>query len=271
MYSGTTFRRHSGRIVGVHQKIDRVARRNLNGLIAKSIKFPGIRSILHFEGKNGPDGLKLKRSTSDSPWHFIDPTKSDDYELLHLIDNHIYNLSDALSRSNTVRSAFEAAWLAHAVTDGLTPAHHYPLNDKIKDLFGKFHNELQSLSDKNIIRGESRRDTLSKNWQYWGAGGVFSAHLMYEMGVASAIATEKYGVSNICQSDIDNLVRDGFEAIFLESVYKISELNMYNDYLKTGWTTSLAKDTKELLLPEIVRVVTLAWYYAAILKKVEEL
>jgi hypothetical protein len=72
MYSGTTFRRHSGRIVGVHQKIDRVARRNLNDLIQKSIKFPGIRSILHFEGKNGPDGLKLKHSKSDSPWNFID-------------------------------------------------------------------------------------------------------------------------------------------------------------------------------------------------------
>jgi len=271
MYSGTTFRRQSGMIVGVHQKIDRVARRNLNDLILKSVKFPGIRSILHFEGKNGPDGLKIKRSTSDSPWHFIDPTKSDDYELLQIIENHIYNLSEALRAKNSVRAAFEAAWLAHAVTDGLTPAHHYPLDDKIKELFGKFHNELQSLSDKNIIRGKSRRDTISKNWQYWGAGGVFSAHLMYEMGVASAIATEKFESCVVSKLDVDNLTRNGYRTIFLGSVHKISELNMYNDYSKTGWTTSLARDTREKLLPEIIRAVTLAWYNAAVIMKAENL
>ena len=31
-------------------------------------------------------------------------------------------------------AAFEAAWLAHAVTDGFTPAHHEPLEEQLEGL-----------------------------------------------------------------------------------------------------------------------------------------
>jgi hypothetical protein len=267
MYSGTTFRHGSGRIVGVHQKIDRIARRNVNKYILKSLKFPGIRSILHFEGKNGPDGLNLKGSARDVPWHFINPSDPNDHNLLVMINDHIFNLSEALKRKDNIRSSFEAAWLAHAVTDGLTPAHHYPLDDKIKELFGKSHNERHTLSDKNIIKGKNRRDTISKNWEYWGAGGVFTAHLMYEMGVAAAIAPAKFDDINITKSDLDRLNSDGFEAMYLESVNKIHDLDIYNNYVKTGWTVNLANETKEVLVPEIICAVSLAWCQAAILAR----
>jgi hypothetical protein len=264
MYSGTTFRRGSGRIVGVHQKIDRVARRNLNKFVLKSLKFPGIRNILHFEGKNGPDGLSLKGSATDIPWHFIDPADPNDKALLIMINDHIYNLTEALKYKDNVRASFEAAWLAHAITDGLTPAHHYPLDDKIKELFGKTHNERRTLKDKNIIHGKNRRDTLSKNWEYWGAGGVFTAHLMYEMGVASTIAPEKFSEFSIKKSDIDYLIEVGFDVLYLESVQKIHNLNIYDNFTKSGWTVGLASETRTVLLPEIIRAVTLAWYQAAL-------
>lgn len=267
MYAGTTFRRSSGKIVGVHQKIDRVARKNLNFLISRSLKFPGIRSILHFEGKNGSDGLNLKGASRDVPWHFIDPTNLEDRAILTIINDHICNLADSLSRKDAIRSAFDAAWLAHAVTDGLTPAHHYPLNDKIKELFGKSHNERHSLTDKNIIRGKNRRDTLAKNWGYWGAGGVFMAHLLYEMGVATTVAAEKFEPAIINLADIEHLLDIGFEAMYMESIQKIYSLSMFSDYTKTGWTMNLATETKRILLPEIIRLVTLAWYYSVILAK----
>lgn len=271
MYAGTTFRRSSGRIVGVHQKIDRTARRSLNSLVSKSLRFPGIRSILHFEGKNGSDGLNLKGSSHDIPWHFIDPTNLNDRALLVIINDHIINLVESLKRQDGVKASFDAAWLAHAITDGLTPAHHYPLNDKIKELFGKSHSERHSLTDKNIIKGKNRRDTIAKNWEYWGAGGVFTAHLMYEMGVASAIATEKFGSFAIGQTDIDHMLEVGFEAFYIESVQKINSLNMYTDFTKTGWTVNLATETKQILVPEIIKMVVLAWYYAAVLSRGDKL
>jgi len=264
MYSGTTFRRGSGNIVGVHQKIDRSARRSLNYYINKSVKFPGIRSILSFEGKNGPDGLKLKGSTNDDPWHFINPANPSDDALIQTIDNHIYNLSIAIKSGDLVKASFDAAWLAHAITDGLTPAHHYALDEKIEELWGKSHSERKGMKDKGLIRGNSGIDTLSKNWQYWGAGGIFTAHLTYEMGVASAIATENYKDFYINQSDIDNLKQVGFRSMFLESVRMVYDLNIYDKYVKSGWTVALASETKEVLVPEIIKCVVLAWYEAVL-------
>lgn len=265
MYAGTTIRRGSGKIVGVHQKIDRAARRQLKIHLPKSIDFPNIKDILHFEGYNGPDGIKRKYPSTDQPWHFIDPTKSDDRELIDVISDHIINLSIALSENNSVRAAFEAAWLSHAVVDGLTPAHHYPLGDKIQELWGKSHTERNTIRDKNIIHGVNLRDTLSKNWEYWGAGGVFTTHGMFEIGVASAIASENFKDVNIDKKDITHLKKIGFEAIFMNSLHEIDSLKMYDQLGNGGWTGRLAKQTKQVLVPEMIRIVFLAWYSAIIM------
>jgi hypothetical protein len=265
MYAGTTFRRGSGRIVGVHQKIDRAARRHLNKYIPKSVDFPGTKDILHFEGTNGPDAIKHMKPSQDEPWYFIDPANPDDHELITIIHNHTVNLAEALKANNSVRAAFEAAWLAHAITDGLTPAHHYPLNDKIEELWGRPRLERTSTRDKAIIHGVNRKDTLLKNWEYWGAGGVFTAHIIFEMGVASVISTDKYKTGGPTENDIARLSKDGFEVLFMESLHKIHDMKMYDEFGKNGWTRRLATKTKKVLVPEIIKVVALAWYQAIIM------
>lgn len=266
MYSGSTLRNGSGKIVGVHQKIDRIARRRLNKIISRSYNFPIIKDILYFEGKNGPDGLKLKYPIKDEPWHFIDPAKSEDRALISLINDHIYNLSEALSIENSVRAAFESAWLAHAIVDGLTPAHHYPLDNKIEELWGKPRKEIMgSIKERKIIHGTNKRDTIAKNWEYWGAGGVFTAHIMYEMGVATAIASDKFESSGPSEADIIYLDKNGFEIVFFESLHKIHKLNIYKEYCRDGWTLDLALKTKKNLVPEIIKIVTLAWYQAVLM------
>lgn len=262
MYAGTTFRRDSGRIVGVHQKIDRIARRHLRKYIPKGVAFPLVARILHFEGKNGPDAIKRKSPAKDEPWHYINPSNPDDRALLGMIDDHIYNLTEALQAMNHERAAFEAAWLAHAVVDGLTPAHHYPLSEKIEELWGKSHQERTTIRDKNIIRGHNRRDTVSKNWQYWGVGGVFTAHFMFEWGVASTISPYKFEESGPSVDDVKHLEEVGFEQVFMESLKKIVALNMYNEFGNTGWTRRLANQTRRTLIPEIIKTVSLAWYQA---------
>src|SRR5690606_10212914 len=134
MYSGTTLRNKSGRVMGVHQRIDRLARRGLMTLLPKRSYFPTAREILHFEGLNGPDGIKRKSPGQDEPWHYLDPADLEDNGLRTMIADHMYNLTVALTNDNRQRAAFEAAWLAHAITDGLTPAHHYPLEEKLEEL-----------------------------------------------------------------------------------------------------------------------------------------
>ena len=92
MYAGTTLRNKSGRVIGVHQKIDRIARRNFRMLPGVGSGFPSIKEILHFEGNNGPDGIKRKSPSVDEPWHYVDPTRPDDTELMTMILDHHHNL-----------------------------------------------------------------------------------------------------------------------------------------------------------------------------------
>ncbi|CAN5377596.1 hypothetical protein BH10PAT4_BH10PAT4_2100 [soil metagenome] len=269
MYAGTTFRRDSGRIVGVHQKIDRVSRRLLKKIVPTDVSFPAIGQILHFEGMNGPDGIKRKSPSKDEPWHYIDPSKPDDQALISLINDHMVNLTSALKANDEHRAAFEAAWLAHAIVDGLTPAHHYPLSDKIEELWGKHHTERLTKKDKTIIKGINRRDTLSKNWQYWGIGGVFSAHLSFELGVAATIAPYRFSDSGPSRLDIRRLEEQGFEAIFMKSVHKIYAMNMFDEFGNKGWTRRLANRTRKVLVPEIIKIVCLAWYNSAVNARME--
>jgi len=265
MYAGTTIRRGSGKFVGVHQKIDRTARFYLKKYLPKNVNFPTIKEIIYFEGNNGPDGIKRKNPSVDQPWHFIDPENPYESNLLTEINDHIYNLAQALRNNNNVRTAFEAAWLSHAIVDGLTPAHHYPLGDKIAELWGKPHDERTSIRDKNIIHGSSLRDTISKNWEYWGVRGVFTTHGMFEMGVATSIASDNFKNLEINKKDINNLKKIGFESVFLNSLNKIDSLKMYEYLGQNGWTGKLAKQTRRVLVPEMIKVVFLSWYQAIIL------
>lgn len=263
MYSGTIFRTKSGRVMGVHQKIDRVARRHLSRHIPRSLHFPSARDIVHFEGLHGPDGLKRKSPGKDEPWHHINPNDPDDHALIEIMSAHIHNLSIALADQNRERSAFEASWLAHVVTDGLTPAHHAALKDKIEELWGKPTEERLTLRDKNIIKGNGKRDTLSKNWKYWGARGVFTNHFMFEWGVATTIKPLKFEEADLIDADIKQLNEKGFEALFLESLQLISSMNMYEKFCRQGWTHELAKQTQNILIPTIIKIVCLAWLESA--------
>lgn len=263
MYSGTTFHHQSGNVIGAHQRIDRVAKRHLIHHIGHSSFFPSIKTILHFEGKNGPDGLKSKSPSVDEPWHFITPEATLDDPLIVSIKDHMYNLSVALKAADEVRAAFEAAWLSHAIVDGLTPAHHYPLAEKVEELWGKPHAERASTKEKIMIKGHNHRDTLSKNWQYWGAGGVFTAHILYEWGVSTAIAVGTFKDIGITDEDFRRIETEGYAPYFLESVRAIDELQTYQEFMRTGWSNYLARVTRKQLAPLIMKNVCLAWYAAS--------
>ena len=170
MYAGTTIRDGSGRFIGVHHKIDRVARRHLTPMLPDWCEFPDIKDILHFEGKNGPDGVKRKSPAVDEPWHFINPKDPNDTALLDMIDQHIDNLAKALQKHNSERAAFEAAWMAHAITDGLTPAHHFPLEHAMQELRGGEGLETRtSILKKNVMKGDTGIELIKNNWKFWGA------------------------------------------------------------------------------------------------------
>lgn len=265
MYSGTTLRHSSGNMLGAHQKIDRLARGHLRHLLPTTVHFPVTRDILHFEGNNGPDGIKRKSPSRDEPWHYYDPTDADDLNLITHIEDHVHNLTISLSEENYERASFEAAWLAHAIVDGLTPAHHYPLEEKIEELWGHPREQRLTIKQKNFIQGLNRRDTVRRNWEYWGAKGVFTTHFLFEFGFATTIAPLKVPKGKPNQNDLIRVEREGVTKLFRETAWQIYGLHMYETFYKYGWTKQLARQTREELAPHIVKMVSLAWYYSAIM------
>jgi hypothetical protein len=260
MYSGTTFRVKSGRLMGVHQKIDKLARRELSDMLPNGRVFPSEHDIIHFEGLNGPDGIKRKSPAKDEPWHYIDPNDSDDQKLRVMISDHMHNLVAALRTGDNYRAAFEAAWLAHAITDGLTPAHHYPLEEKLEELRGEGLETRTTRRKKLVLPGKNRRHQLLNNWEFWGAKGVMTTHFAFELGIATTISTGRLQETAPNSNDLVRLKKEGFMPLFDEALQKIVSLKLYEEFYRVGWTRRLARETKTKLVPEIIKTVALAWY-----------
>lgn len=248
----------SGRLVGTHQKIDRTARRLFTRLAPKKTFFPSEKEILHFEGNRGPDGLKRKSPNVDEPMHFILP-EADDGQLITMLLDHQYNLRQALKNKNSVRAAFEAAWMAHAIADGLTPAHHVPYTEMVEQLmtekeFFKFFGE----PIKGVMRGRNLLETARSNWLYLGAGGYMTKHIAFEFGIATTAAAMSYRklTPKITKKSLKGL---DFQTEFYKSLERIHQLKMYQRFCDQGWTSSLALESRNILLPEAVRAITLGW------------
>lgn len=265
MFSTLTLIKNSkltGKLVGTHQLLDQAARKGLNRLLPRDKYFPSSKEILYFEGMRGPDGLKRKSPDDDDPSHMFGDQQGK--ELMAQIDAHYYNLVVALQSHNEVRAAFEAAWLAHKVTDALTPAHHFPLTAAKEELMTK--KDLVKIFGepvKGIMRGRNPLETMRNNWLYWGAGGYMTKHIAYEYGVATIAAAlphrrlePRFDKNATLDLDVHHLI--------FTAIAKTKPAKTYQDFTTQGWTTELAFATRDLLLPEIARTITLVWYSAAV-------
>lgn len=260
MYSTLSLSKNSktGKITGTHQKLDRAARSFLGQFLAENTIFPTVKEIVYFEGMRGPDGLKRKSPGVDEPWHFVIP-ENDDGQLIKTILDHQYNLRRAFKTKNQVRMAFEAAWLAHAVTDGLTPAHHFPLSEATDELMTeKDFVKIFGQPIKGIMRGENALQAARNNWLYWGAGGYMSKHVAFEYGVAITTTSLPRRKLNpkLTAKDLKNI---NLKKEFYNSLAKINDLDMYSRFRQDGWTTELALEVTDILLPEIVKIIMLSW------------
>ncbi len=189
--------------------------------------------------------------------------QSDSRSVVAMIQDHYANLVAALQQKDKVRAAFEAAWMAHMVTDGLTPAHHFPLSDVKDELMAE--KEMMRVFGqpvKGVMHGRSMLETMRNNWLYWGAKGHMTQHVAYEYGVAVLAATlpQKTMMPELKPEDFQDLQ---VEANFFRSLQRIRQFKMYDHFRENGWTTELAFETKNTLLPEIVKAITLSWYAAA--------
>ncbi len=262
MYSGSTLTTFSGRLLGGHQKIDRVARRHLETLTPK-VDFPSIKKILHFEGGNGPDAIKRKSPAQDEPWHYYMPFDETDTVLPELIGYHYAELVTSLRNGNDTRAAFEAAWLAHAIVDGLTPAHHYPYEEKLIELRGgEGIASRTTIKNKLVMPGDTHREQLSNNWKMWGPKGLMTTHGTFEWGVATLMVPMKLKSALPTEDDMTLFRKHGMVDFFRLTAKEVAVLDIYEQFMVKGWTSKLSRQVRRQLAPMLVRCVTLAWHGA---------
>lgn len=248
-----------------HQKLDRVARRHLKRYIPKDSFFPSSVQILHFEGGRGPDNAKLKRDIhGEQPWHFIDPFNPDDTELHELIDTHYDGLVEAIRKKDEVQAAFQAAWLAHTLVDGLTPAHHYPYEEELARLRGgEARHSRKGLTGRLYVKSPTVRESLLMSTKLVGPGGLLTNHATFEAGVYAIIRPLSLNSGRPAAADRAHVLEAGVVEVFKELALEIAELHLYDRYIAGGWTVRLTRQVRKELAPRMVRMITLAWYAAA--------
>lgn len=263
MYSGIPLTKYSGRLIGAHQKIDRVARRHVGELLPPRSGFPLIRDILRFEGKNGPDGIKIKSPARNEPWHFLDPYAEDNSEFLSIIESHYKLLKKYLRSGNMERSSFEAAWLAHAIVDGLTPAHHYPYEEKLEQMSGKGKEHRTRIRDKIIQKGDTKTRTIKNIYKFFGPRGLIMGHALFEQGFAYIISPLRLPDARPKDKDMKEFEKHGPSEYFIRHAREIAERDIYNRYLSKGWTPILSSEVRHFLAPLMIKTVTVMWFNAA--------
>lgn len=264
MYSTTTLVKNSrfnGRYIGTHQRIDLAARHVLEEAITDDRCFPSGKEIIYFEGTRGPDGLKRKSPGEDEPSHMWSDSP-DGRDVKKLIYDYRHNLVTALKACDREKAAREAAWMAHMVTDALTPAHHYPLGEEKKRLMTS--DEMMTVFGapmKGLMKGRNWRETWKNNWQYWGFSGGMAQHISYEYGALMLVASIPIK-KLIPKVNIEKFRQSDFKEEFLHAVERMKSLQIYEDFVAKGWTVNLVHKTRDQLLPMIIEMVALGWYSA---------
>ncbi|HSX45675.1 MAG TPA: hypothetical protein VLG27_01565 [Candidatus Saccharimonadia bacterium] len=248
-----------------HQKLDRIAHRHLRGLLPEGSFFPNIRQVLRFEAGHGPDGAKLKRHPEGiQPWHFVDPFNESDTDLHRQIAEHYRRLVEELSKRDSVRAAFEAAWLAHALVDGLTPAHHYPYEEELTDLLGGESPQMRKgIAGRAYAKGDTLMETLQRSLKIIGPRGLLTSHAMFEAGAYAIIAPLKLSKARPSLDDVERIMTDGIVSVFREAAKEVAQLDLYARFCADGWIRPVIKDVRDELAPRMVNIVTLAWCAAA--------
>jgi hypothetical protein len=251
-------------IFHAHQKLDRVARKHLESLLPGN-NFPSIKEILKFEAGHGPDGAKLKRQQSggEQPWHFVNPHDVDDNHIYEQITIHYEGLTDALVKKDKVRASFDAAWLAHALVDGMTPAHHYPYEKELEELqSGKGRNSRKGLTGRLYVKGDTVKSSFKQSMKLVGPKGLLTSHAMFEAGAYTLIAPLKLADGLPSQAEQKEALSKGLIDLYRDRVQEIADMEIYDRFCVKGWTQTISQEVRKELAPRMVKMITLSWFLA---------
>jgi len=195
----------------------------------------------------------------------MNPLDDEDQQLISLIDHHYKNLVKALKENNREQAAFQAAWLAHAIVDGLTPAHHYPYEEKLVELRkGEGIETRVTPKEKLVMKGDTAAEKFVNNWKFWGPKGLFMGHMLFEFGFVAIVRPLRFPDARPTKTDLKEMSELGVTQYFVRRAKEIAMMDLFEEYLQKGWTGSLARRIRQQLAPTIVKTITLTWYQACL-------
>jgi hypothetical protein len=266
MYAGFITSKRVVKRVGIHQRLDAAAYHMIDPYLPPG-SFPPLKELLHFEGYNGPDGLNSKiglrpkglhpnhdAEHGPNPNHQYDPI-SDTGPIPARIDSHYSALVRTLLAGDLIRAAFESSWLAHYIGDGLTPAHHFPLEQKIAEA------AVHAAEDFNSGDTSKFSASVKKNWAIWGAKGHMTTHMNFEMGIAFALLLFPIK-PEFSEHELARARELGPVEYFKSEARAIAALDLYNKFYQHGWTNDLAVTVKNRLAPQAARAIGTIWLLA---------
>lgn len=248
-----------------HQKIDHIAYRHLQQLVGPQATLPAFKQVVHFEGHNGPDATKLKYGEGvEPPWHFMNPFDVTDVALPNIIDYHYQELVKALKAEDRTRTAFEMAWLAHAVVDGLTPAHHYPYEAELQELLGDDRTSRKTFFGHLMVKGETVLQSIGRSLKLVGPKGLLTTHTAFEAGVYTTLLPMRVAPAFPASEELAVAHEMGVSVYFQRLAREVGAFSFYEWFYKTGWTPKLGRTIRRELIPRMVKMVTIAWYCALV-------
>jgi hypothetical protein len=151
------------------------------------------------------------------------------------------------------------------IIDGLTPAHHQPFKEQLKANDPRAEAEANSILRRIFVPGTNFRDLFERNWQRLGPRGVGTNHILFEAGIdfiVMPIRPKSFPTVDITVEEIKKAKSGHFLEMYWKSVKHVDSLQMFERYEKDSWTPDLADDVREKLIPEVIRMVILAWIAA---------
>lgn len=255
MYSGFITPTKTVPRLGIHQRFDLAAYRMVEPYLPAT--FPKMKAIYHFEGYNGPDGIKVKSLGVNDPSHMYDPV-TDTGHVPRLIMNHYRTLVEALRRDDTIRASFDASWMAHYIGDGLTPAHHWPFDDKVSEARDLVMAVGPDAKDMTRFMAQAKR-----NWALWGAKGHYSTHFNFEMGIALELMVVPIR-PKFDEAVLAHAQRLGAIDFFREQALQINDLDLYTRFYKEGWNNDIATAVRNEVAPTAAATIGYIWLLAVL-------
>ncbi len=211
---------------------------------------PSIKTINYYEGMEGVDGLWIKHKHLPSQSAY-NPETNQGNGLIKLQD-HFQEAVAVWPSRNLDEIGKRLAYLSHTITDLCTPPHQHGQYVPL------YHNRWYFLVD--TINDWTDREPS----QWLDRHALFEVNLMVRSLFKPFANQAKLYTQLINEYLCYRTKRSEILLRFMrEQIVMIRRLNVYQEYLRYGWTQKIEKTMRLVVVPTTVSLVATFWYLAA--------